>query len=214
MPPKRSGAGIKQMVDRRLNARPLAITNFLKQHGDEQIKRIIICRSPLAPMFMKIGTWLTSGDFDKQKERLSYDEIFHLYMLVEIDKMTIRIEKNERVEISNKKSLGQDNIYLNDIPEGITLNDMFDTTERLIGPEAMYRYNPWSTNCQNFVLSMLKSFELNTPEIENFVMQDANSLVQSEFLKNGTKYITDLAALANYTIKGGKLIKKKYRMVR
>jgi hypothetical protein len=68
-------------------------------------------------MFMKIGTWLTSGDFDKQKERLAYDEIFHLYMLVEIDKMTIRIEKNARVEISNKKSLGQDNIYLNDIHE-------------------------------------------------------------------------------------------------
>jgi len=90
MPPKK-GTGIKQMIDSRLNARPLAITNFLKQHGDEQIKRIIICRSPLATMFMKIGTWLTSGDFDKQKERLAYDEIFHLYMLVEIDKMTIRI---------------------------------------------------------------------------------------------------------------------------
>jgi hypothetical protein len=213
MPPKK-GTGIKQMVDSRLNARPLAITNFLKQHGDEQIKRIIICRSPLATMFMKIGTWLTSGDFDKQKERLAYDEIFHLYMLVEIDKMTIRIEKNERVEITNKKSLGQDNIYLNDIPEGLTLNDLFDTTERYIGPEAMYRYNPWSTNCQNFVISMLKAFELITPEITAFVMQDANSLVKSEFLKNGTKYVTDLAALANYTIKGGKLVKKKYRMVR
>ena len=56
------GRGIKESVDKRLNARPKAITTFLNRHGHETIKRIIVCRTPLAQSFIKIGQILTLCD--------------------------------------------------------------------------------------------------------------------------------------------------------
>ena len=53
--PSLRGRGIKESVDKRLNARPKAITTFLNKHGHETIKRIIVCRTPLAQAFIKIG---------------------------------------------------------------------------------------------------------------------------------------------------------------
>ena len=128
MPPKKvRGKGIKQSVDARLNKRPKAITEYLKKHGNELIKQIIVCRSPLSSAFSMIGNLLTNGGWDENKQKLGYDDIFQLYELVKLDKSTIRIEKNSRVEISNKTNLGQDYKIINDID--ITLNELFDRME-------------------------------------------------------------------------------------
>ena len=70
--PSLRGRGIKESVDKRLNTRPKAITTFLKTHGHEIVKRIIVCRSPLAQSFIKIGQILTLGDWNKQQQKLGY----------------------------------------------------------------------------------------------------------------------------------------------
>ena len=151
-PKKIRGKGIKESVDARLNKRPKAITDYLKKHGNESIKQIIVCRTPLSGVFSMIGNLLTNGEWNENKEKLGYDDIYHLYVLVKLDSHTIRIEKNSREEISNKTNLGQDYRIINDID--ITLNELFDRMESAVGLERLYRYDPFSTNCQSFVATL------------------------------------------------------------
>ena len=195
-------------IDNKLNTRPLAIKNFIAKHGNEQIKKVIICRSPISSTFTKIGEMLTRGDWSKNQEKLGYDSIFHLYLIFELEKITIRMDKNSRVEINNKATLGQDNLFFDNIMP-ITFGELFDKLEEQNDMVSIYRYDPFSTNCQHFVMMVLSVLNLNTQETQNFVLQKASELVQSEFLKNAAKYVTDFHAVMDHTIRGGKIVKKR-----
>ena len=209
MPPKKlRGKGIKESVDTRLNDRPKAITTYLTKYGNENINRIFVCRTPLSGIFSTIGNILTRGEWDVQKAKLGYADVYHLYVLVELDHHTIRIEKNARLEISSKTKLGEEYRVINDID--MSLRMLFDKIEEKVGGEQLYRYDPFSTNCQIFVMQVLDTIGRVDRDITDFVQQDARSLVESEFLKNGAKYATDIVALFDHTINGG----KKRRTVR
>ena len=204
MPPKKlRGKGIKESVDTRLNDRPKAITTYLTKYGNENINRIFVCRTPLSGIFSTIGNILTRGDWEVQKAKLGYADVYHLYVLVELDHHTIRIEKNARLEISSKTKLGEEYRVINDIGK-MSLRMLFDKIEEKVGGEHLYRYDPFSTNCQVFVMQVLDTIGRVDRDITDFVQQDARSLVESEFLKNGAKYATDIAALFDHAISGGK----------
>ena len=153
--------------------------------------------------FIKIGQILTLGQWKHQQQKLGYDSIFHLYVIVELETRTIRIEKNSRVEISNNVKLGQDNRYFDNI-EAVSLQLLFDIIEEYVGSEKMYRYDPFSTNCQHFVISLLDAVGLADSDTVEFVLQDAKELVESKILRNGTKYVTDIHAIMLHAIQGGK----------
>lgn len=202
------GHGLLGNVNEKLNTMPLLIKNFMVAHGNELIRKVTICRSPLSKIFTMIGNLLTRGDWKTQMNKLAYDDVFHLYMLIELDSGTYRIEKNSRVEISKKINRGQDNIDFFNVPE-MTLLSLFENTEERIGSEKMWRYDPFSTNCQAFVLALLDTLQLTTDEAVRFVMQQATELVQSDMLKSIAKGATDLHAVGLHTIQGGKIIKTK-----
>ena len=204
----KTGNGLLGNVNEKLNKMPLLIKKFMIEHGDELIKKVTICRSPLNKIFTMIGNLLTRNDWKTQMDKLGYDDVFHLYMLVEIDSGTYRIEKNSRVEISKKINRGKDNIDFFNVPE-MTLLGLFEKTEDRIGADAMWRYDPFSTNCQHFVLSLLDTLQLTTEEAVRFVMQQASELVQNDMLKGIAKGTTDLHAIGLHTIQGGKITKIK-----
>lgn len=204
----KTGNGLLGNVNEKLNKMPLLIKKFMIEYGDELIKKVTICRSPLSKVFSMIGNLLTRNDWKTQMDKLGYDNVYHLYMLVELESGTYRIEKNSRVEISKKINRGQDNIDFYNVPE-MTILGLFENTEERIGSEKMWRYDPFSTNCQAFVLALLDTMHLTTAEAEHFVMQQASELVQSDMLKGIAKGATDLHAVGLHTIQGGKIIKTK-----
>lgn len=206
----KTGNGLFGNVNEKLNTMPLLIKNFMVKHGDELIKKVTICRSPLSKIFSMIGNLLTRNDWKTQMDKLGYDNVYHLYMLVELDSGTYRIEKNSRVEISKKINRGKDNIDFFNVPE-MTLLELFEETEERIGAEKMYRYDPFSTNCQHFVLSLLDTLQLTTEEAEKFIKQQASDLVQSDMLKGIAKNVTDAHAVGLHTIQGGKIPMKRVK---
>lgn len=204
----KSGSGLLGNVNEKLNQMPLLIKNFMAKHGSELIRKVTICRTPLSKVFTMIGNLLTRGDWKTQMDKLAYDEVYHLYMIVELDSGEYRIEKNSRVEISKNIKLGKDNLEFFNIPE-MTILSLFEQTENRIGAEKMWRYSAFSTNCQHFVLSLLDTLQLTTAESEHFVMQKAADLVQSDMLKNIATKATDLHALGLHQFYGGKIKKTR-----
>jgi hypothetical protein len=209
----KTGNGLLGNVNEKLNTMPLLIKQFMSKHGDELIRKVTICRTPLSKVFTMIGNLLTRGDWKIQLDKLGYDNVYHLYIIVELDSGTYRIEKNSRVEITTKINRGKDNIDFFNIPE-MTILGLFEQTEDRIGSEKMWRYDPFSTNCQNFVLALLDTMQLTTDEAVTFVLQQASELVQSDMLKSIAKGVTDAHAIGLHTIQGGKIKPKRKAKVK
>ena len=192
-----------------LNNRPLAINNFLKLHGNKQIRRIIVSRIPVSAKVQYLAEIITAGGWSSNMKKLNYDEIYHLFLLVELDDgLLFKIEKNSRVDITlNNNKLGDTMINITDIDN--TLNDMFDNAEKLFGGERLYRYDPFKTNCQVLLIDLLTAINKITPELRTYIMQNAAALVENDVLKYIAKISTDAIARARYTIEGGRKTKRK-----
>ena len=192
-----------------LNNRPLAINNFLKLHGNKSIRRIIVSRIPVSAKVQYLAEIITLGGWSSNMKKLNYDEIYHLFLLVELDDgLLFKIEKNSRVDITlNNNKLGDTMINITDIDN--TLNDMFDNAEKLFGGERLYRYDPFKTNCQVLLIDLLTAINKITPELRTYIMQNAAALVENDVLKMIAKISTDAIARARYTIEGGRINKRK-----
>ena len=192
-----------------LNNRPLAINNFLKLHGNKQIRRIIVSRIPVSAKVQYLAEIITLGGWSSNMKKLNYDEIYHLFLLVELDDgLLFKIEKNSRVDITlNNNKLGDTMINITDINN--TLNEMFDNAEALYGNERIYRYNPFKTNCQMLLKDLLTAINKMTPDLNTYIMQDAASLVESDVLKMIAKISVDGIAKTRYIFEGGRKTKRK-----
>ena len=98
MPPRRKvlkGEGfISDFVDKRLNARPKVVNTYLNSYGKQMIKRIIISRTPVQKAVQGALNALTMGAWNQNKARLNFDDVYHLFMLVELESgVILRIKK-------------------------------------------------------------------------------------------------------------------------
>ena len=196
-----------------LNNRPLAINNFLKLHGNKSIRRIIVSRIPVSAKVQYLAEIITLGQWSSNMKKLNYDDVYHLFMLVELDDgLLFKIEKNSRVDITlNNNKLGDTMINITDINN--TLNDMFDNAEKMYGGERLYRYDPFKTNCQVLLIDLLTAINKITPELRTYIMQNAAALVENDVLKYIAKISTDAIARTRYTIEGGKINKRNKRKI-
>ena len=210
MPPRRKvsvlkGEGfISDFVDKRLNARPKVVNTYLNSYGKQMIKRIIISRTSVQKAVQGALNALTMGEWNQNKARLNFDDVYHLFMLVELESgIILRIEKNSRVSIQqSNRTMGDTMRVVESIND--TLLNMFEKAEKLVGITDLYRYNAFSTNCQHFIFSMLQAVNRGTTDLREYIMQDPDQLVQSTALKKASGFFTDLDAFANYVVKGGK----------
>jgi hypothetical protein len=89
------------------------------------------------------------------------------------------------------------------IPPGLTLNVLLERTKNEMGGRFL-TYSAANNNCQDFILSMLKSNNLATPPNILFVKQATQSLFTPE-LRRITNTITDIAGKADILIQGGQV---------
>ena len=111
-------------MDSRLNKRPKAINDYLSLHGNKGLRRIIVSRKPVSAKIQYIANLVTSGGWGQNMKKLNYDDVYHLFMLVELDDGTLfKLEKNSRVDITlHDNKLGDTMINIDNINK--TMNDM------------------------------------------------------------------------------------------
>lgn len=184
----------KALKGPRLDKAPPKVRSFLEKNGDNIIKKMWVCRSPIKSGIEKVANWLTNGNYEENKAKLGYDKMYHLFLLMELDNgKTFRIEKNEVLNVQKTNDKGQDNIEI-PINKEITINSLFENGEKSHKPKNFYAYDSINNNCQMFVESLLKGSHLLTNELKSFILQDVDKLVP-KVVQKLAKGATDLAGV-------------------
>lgn len=189
------------------------IRNLIKNHGDAYVKKITVCRSPIHKVLDSIINYISLGSYQKVKDKLKYDDMFHLFMFIELsDGYKFRIEKNEVVrltsDVSNKSE--QECIPIEIGNQKVKLDEMFNRA--ISSNPKFWLYDPVNNNCQDFILSMLQSSGLGNQEDFKFIKQDAVTLFSQlpSYVGKFGKLLTDLAGRGDRLIRGnGKKTMKK-----
>lgn len=185
---------------------PPDVRNFLNDFGDFQITKINVCRSPIFKEIELAARILTLGVWDKRKQEFNYDKLFHLYILITLQKghrtIIFRIEKNQVVFITHsQKDVDTDCMFIPiDINKHLTFSQFISNGQQYQGDD-FWLYDPLSNNCQDFVLSLLKGNHLGDNTIYNFVKQNADQLVVGPF-KHIAKFTTNIASRVDILLRG------------
>ena len=84
-----------------LTKMPKEVSDTLTKYGNEPITEIIVARSKVLSIWQFLLNALTLGTFNKEKQRLKYDDIFHLYCIIVLSNGTRLItERNQRVKLT------------------------------------------------------------------------------------------------------------------
>jgi len=194
------------------------IRKLLDQVGNLTIKNITIYRSPVQSFVKKFMNLISFGAFASKLKELGFDEIFHLYIRVDLNNpntpngiTSLRIEKNHVInitlwnpskdEVSNKMNLIMPNDFWNSIG-GLSLRQFLLNAQNAMG-QNYFKYDAFTNNCQVFIYQLLqqnKILDIN-PQAKQFIFQDVATL--SNELK-GTSTIS--SALTNIASIGDTLI--------
>lgn len=184
------------------------VRTVLERHGAERIVAMRVCREPVTSAIQKIVNILSLG-------RTPYDKLFHLSLYITTDAGTqIKTEKHQivRARIVGNVNL---NTECEDVPmsSNPTLIELFAKAYDRDGVN-LWRYNAFSYNCQRYVSSLLIGSNLMTPELNQFINQDAAAILRS--LPPGTSRVfqglTDLAGKVS-TVLGGMVERERSRAI-
>lgn len=167
---------------------------LLAKHKDWLIKTIRIYRSPVLKVFQNIINFFSLGDFQRKVKQYGYDDVFHLSLRFELtdpsgaDANVLVTEKNAFPEIyvgklDDHPSGGSTDVKVEYInvrnPPNIKFGNFWANGKaQFKGDKEFYAYEQKENNCQFFVMNMLKGNNIDTKKAEEFVMQDAYSLLQ------------------------------------
>lgn len=183
-----------------------SVRQWLEKHGDVQISDVVIARKPIYSMIEKLANLFSSGQWEKNKEKLSYDRMFHLFMLIRLSDGTVaKVEKNQVVEIKSARwGVDRETEHLKySIANGKTMNELVKGAEAKVGAEKVWVYDARTQNCQFFLKWLLSDAGGWTKEIEQFVMQDAEKVLEGlGVLGDVARVITDIAGVADVAMNG------------
>lgn len=194
------------------SAYPPELQKLKDDIGNELITEIEVRRTPVPQVISSLMNIVSLGSFKKKLSRTSYDDLFHLFIVVKTDKNhSFLLEKNARIHATrNVPNLpNTTTMKVSNIPADLTVASLIDNTEKQMG-DRFLPYNPVSNNCQDFITAVLQANKLATPELTTFVKQNTDSLFKSDpTLAKISKSLTDLGASADVLMSGGKISKKK-----
>lgn len=184
---------------------PKSVEGFLGKYGMLPITRISVCRKPVIKSITTILNYLTDNQLTARVKNLGYDDLFHLYALIELrntdgKQLIVKMEKNEIVSLE----LMSPSDYVKDLQNCINvklpINKVYSLYVLFMNgmaykPKKFWVYDQTYHNCQDFILTILKGSGLSNPTLEKFINQDAPSLLEGfDLTKKFGKGITDLAA--------------------
>lgn len=189
------GGIIRDITARIFGYMPRKVKKVLKQLGDSIPTGFIVMRAPVQKYVNTLLNIISFGQWERLKEKHNYDNFFHLSLVFTIGGQPWRLEKNEIIKLTPYVPReGEETLPLGSSKGAKTLNEIFMETIARVGEEQFYRYNAWSFNCQQFILDLLQTLELDTPEAVAFVKQDIDALVEdlNPRVQQGATELTDI----------------------
>ena len=111
------------------------------------------------------------------------------------------IEKNERINIKFDLRLNKQNISILEINKSdfnITINEFLNNCLIKIGPEKYFMYDPLNNNCQDFIINLLTSNNIDLKNIITFIKQDIIYKNKNwPTIRKSLRFATDIAAKFN-----------------
>ena len=191
-----------------LSQMPKQVSDSLKKYGDSTVREVIVGRTKVLKVVQTLLNAMTLGNFNREKQKYGYDDIFHLYAVLVLDNgVKLITERNQRIvltEDTNNRDNVPDKIS---ISTNIKLNQLFQNAINADG-DKIWRYDSLSNNCQNFITSLLRNSGYLTEEANTFINQKVDNLLDPTTQSIAQK-TTDIASIFENLIKGG-AIKKKY----
>jgi hypothetical protein len=183
------------------------IRELLSKHGDKLIERMKVCRTPVSGLVQSALNVVSLGAFKKRIAKSSYDEIFHLYLVIQVkDGTTFTLEKNAIIELNQvSSSLSRPKEECRPVPGSgeHTLNSILAAAEQKMG-KRFYTYSAKSNNCQDFLLAILTASQLGNEEIYSFIKQDTRQLFKDDtYLRKLTNSVTKVGSFFTTLIRGG-----------
>lgn len=174
----------------------ISVKKLLKTIGDLEIKKLTVARIPLSKGLNFLLNLVSNGEYEKRKSELSYDDIFHLYLVIETSKGAYILEKNEVIYLARFKGFKPktETIDINRI-SGLTLHILLAKTKAMM-EQNFYSYNAKANNCQTFIYSIIKSNGMMTNEVKDFILQDTEYLFKNNpRFRKLTNNVTDTGAV-------------------
>lgn len=195
---------------------PPKVREAIKKYGPQRIKLITVGRKPVQKAVTDLYNWLSEGKYEEQVKKLKYDNMFHLFMIADLEGgPSLLIEKNSVINIKPESTYyaGHDAVSL-DVPKqaqpaGLTLQQMIDNAVKAVGP-SIYLYDLVDNNCQKFITDLLKNSGLLTPKLDTFINQDVKTVINGTptLARKIANFATEAAAKLDRFIHGEG--KKKY----
>jgi len=182
---------------------PPNVRKILKAHGDTNIEYFQIGRNELTTATKMAMDAVSFGEFSRKAKKLPYDKLFHLYIIATLENgKNILIEKNDVINMEMKGIRANAESKMVPVNKQLTLNTVMANTKKRMG-NSFLRYDSWTSNCQDFILNLLKSNNLGNQTTYKFVKQNTSSIFKGNPIFHGiTKFVTDLGAKFDILTKG------------
>jgi hypothetical protein len=154
---------------------------ILEQYKNNKINYVIIKRKPVTKVIQQVVNLLSMGTVNKIRNKLNYDDLYHLYLELKLDNGTrVKLEKNQTPVLSIITKEDSAESFTIPILKKVSLEQFITNGKKLLG-EKFYTYNIVSNNCQFFVSELLKANKIYESKWKNFIWQDAKTLLSQTF---------------------------------
>jgi hypothetical protein len=182
-----------------------SVRKLLQEKGSIPVTNILARRDPIQSMLNSALNFVSFGQWDKSRKDLHYDKMFHLGLEVTLatgERYTI--EKNAVIEIHPPKPITADTEgRIVALSQPTSINKLLEGAKNMLGVN-MFLYDPFTNNCQDFVMAMLKGNNLATPLVTAFVKQPLEAVVKDlpSITHTLAKGVTDVGAVFDRLTQG------------
>jgi hypothetical protein len=195
--------------------------DLLNKYGNFGIVSMTVEKQPVESKIMLLANQITNGGLRDLMLKHNIDEYYHLSMRVDVlddlgRVLSFRIEKNENISIIPYTPLPNSQ-YMKVLLESsnpLTMNLILTKTRLSLGEEHFYIYRFDSWNCADFIMELLRSNNLLTPQLEAFIYQNTEIIQKgmSRNTRNKLHAITKIASRVGH-LRGRGLDNTKFRFL-
>lgn len=185
------------------------VRDTLSQIGGLKVVGLQAGRTPVHSVLQKGLDLVSLGNWSKQKKKLGYDDVFHVYLIATLENgQKVKLEKNATVEVVPYKSNHKDELLNIPLEKTRSLGQYISNAENIYGGK-LYTYHPSQSNCQDFANAIIKSngdAVEHDQQVEKFVNQDKKALNQALGPASIVpEILTDLGGRFEHAVRGSGL---------
>lgn len=176
---------------------PKSFRKFLERHGDDMLESFELYRAPLDRLTNGILQLLTAGDWDNIKHRAGQDQLFHTYAVINgkylYEKTAVPVLKEGTSSAVSKEGAQSTRAPVT----RMSIRDFVGNAINRMGNN-YFTYNPFTNNCQDFLLGSLEANRMVGVNTRMFLKQDIKKLIEEtpSLSKYLSEKIVDLANVA------------------